>query len=91
MLGACGPPRRPGILTDRRVRGVSLSLDHTSVSGGRSRLGPGIDVRGPGRGGRGGYLVGPGSVVGGGSYVIALDVPIQLLPDWLTELCSDVP
>ncbi|GAA3760812.1 hypothetical protein GCM10022402_43320 [Salinactinospora qingdaonensis] len=55
----------------------------TSVSGGRSRLGAGIDVRGPG--GRGGYLVGPDSVVNGRSYAITHDAPIQLLPDWLTD------
>ncbi|MFD3998914.1 bifunctional DNA primase/polymerase [Streptomyces sp. NPDC058583] len=36
------------------------------TSGGRTALGPGIDVRGPGQR-SGGYLVGPGSVIGGRS------------------------
>ncbi|MER6201718.1 bifunctional DNA primase/polymerase [Streptomyces sp. NPDC001586] len=55
-----------------------------SVSGGHSPLGPGIDVRGPGRR-SGGYLVGPGSVVDGRPYVIAPDVPVAPLPCWLAE------
>ncbi|MEU8967062.1 bifunctional DNA primase/polymerase [Streptomyces sp. NPDC048491] len=56
-----------------------------SVSGGRTPLGPGIDVRGPGLR-RGGYLVGPGSVVGGQRYVIAHDVPVAPLPVWIGAL-----
>ncbi|MEU6460165.1 bifunctional DNA primase/polymerase [Streptomyces sp. NPDC047065] len=55
-----------------------------SVSGGQSPLGPGIDVRGPGRRG-GGYLVGPGSVVGGLPYLIVRDVPVAPLPDWIDQ------
>lgn len=58
-----------------------------SVSGGRSPLGPGIDVRGPGRR-RGGYLVGPGSIVGGLPYLMARDVPVAPLPDWITALLT---
>ncbi|MGN4160277.1 bifunctional DNA primase/polymerase [Streptomyces sp. NEAU-PBA10] len=58
-----------------------------SISGGRSPLGPGIDVRGPGRR-RGGYLVGPGSVVGGLPYLIARDVPVAPLPGWITALLT---
>ncbi|MFJ2589719.1 bifunctional DNA primase/polymerase [Streptomyces sp. NPDC087538] len=58
-----------------------------SVSGGRSPLGPGIDVRGPGRR-SGGYLVGPGSVVGGRPYVIARDVPVAPLPGWIDALLT---
>lgn len=56
-----------------------------SVSGGRSRLGPGIDIRGPGRT-LGSYLVGPGSVVAGRGYDVAVDVPIAPLPGWLAAL-----
>ncbi|MFD8822097.1 bifunctional DNA primase/polymerase [Streptomyces sp. NPDC059605] len=56
-----------------------------SVSGGRSPLGPGIDVRGPGRR-SGGYLVGPGSVVGGQPYSIVRDVPVAPLPGWIEAL-----
>lgn len=55
-----------------------------SVSGGRSPLGPGIDVRGPGRR-SGGYLVGPGSIVGGLPYLIAHDAPVAPLPSWVAE------
>lgn len=53
-----------------------------SFSGDRSPLGPGVDVRGPGLR-TGGYLVGPGSVVGGIEYVIVRDVPVLPLPDWI--------
>jgi hypothetical protein len=56
-----------------------------SVSGGTSRLGPGIDIRGPGRT-LGGYLAGPGSIVDGREYVIDVDVPIAWLPGWLAAL-----
>lgn len=43
---------------------------------------PGIDVRGPGRE-RGGYLIGPGSVVAGRPYLIEVDAPAGDLPAWL--------
>lgn len=56
-----------------------------SVSGGTSRLGPGIDIRGPGRS-LGGYLAGPGSVVDGREYLIDVDVPIVRLPAWMAAL-----
>jgi hypothetical protein len=46
---------------------------------------PGTDVRAPGRR-TGGYLVGPGSVVGGAVYAVEADVPIAPLPGWLAEL-----
>ncbi|MER5418175.1 bifunctional DNA primase/polymerase [Streptomyces virginiae] len=59
-----------------------------SVSGGRSPLGRGIDVRGPGRR-SGGYLVGPGSIVGGKPYNIARDVPVAL-PRWIVDLLTPV-
>lgn len=62
----------------------------TSSSGGRAGLGPGVDVRGPGRR-RGGYLVGPGSIVDGTAYVIARDVAIGELPGWLAVLLEDRP
>ncbi|MGW3091574.1 bifunctional DNA primase/polymerase [Streptomyces sp. NPDC001108] len=53
-----------------------------SISGGRTALGPGIDVRGPGRR-SGGYLAGPGSVVGRRPYSIVHDLPVAPLPDWI--------
>jgi hypothetical protein len=43
---------------------------------------PGVDVRGPGRR-RGGYLIGPGSVVDGRAYLIEDPAPIAALPGWL--------
>ncbi|MEU2311501.1 bifunctional DNA primase/polymerase [Streptomyces albidoflavus] len=58
-----------------------------SVSGGRTPLGPGIDVCGPGRR-HGGYLIGPGSVVAGRSYVIARDLPVAPLPHWIGALLA---
>jgi hypothetical protein len=60
----------------------------TSTSGGRSGLGPGIDTRGPGRGGRGGYLIGLGSVVDGRPYIVDRDIPIAELPGWLADLLA---
>lgn len=50
------------------------------------KLGVGIDTRGPGRGSAGGYVVGPGSVVDGRPYVVARELPIATLPDWLANL-----
>ncbi|MDQ2796020.1 MAG: bifunctional DNA primase/polymerase, partial [Actinomycetota bacterium] len=38
----------------------------------------GLDVRGTG-----GYVVGPGSVVGGRPYTVVRDIPVALAPDWL--------
>lgn len=64
---------------------VPPGLTVPSVSGGRSRLGPGIDIRGPGVE-IGGYLAGVGSVVNGREYVIALDAPIAPLPGWMAAL-----
>ncbi|WP_141579675.1 bifunctional DNA primase/polymerase [Actinomadura sp. WMMA1423] len=49
------------------------------------RLAPGIDTRGPGKGNHGGYVVGPGSVVGDSSYEITRDMPVQPLPDWIAD------
>lgn len=58
-----------------------------SVSGGRTALGPGIDVRGPGRR-SGGYLIGPGSVVGGRTYAITRDMAVAPLPAWIGRLLT---
>ncbi|MGW4690730.1 bifunctional DNA primase/polymerase [Streptomyces sp. NPDC004244] len=55
-----------------------------SFSGLQSPLGPGIDIRGPGRR-SGGYLVGPGSVVSGLPYLVVRDVPVVPLPGWIAE------
>jgi hypothetical protein len=59
-----------------------------STSGGKTALGAGIDTRGPGVGGHGGYVVGPGSIVDGRRYEIARDLPIAPLPGWITALLA---
>jgi len=64
---------------------VPRGLTVPSVSGGRSRLGPGIDIRGPGVE-IGGYLAGVGSMVDGREYTIAVDAPIAPLPGWMAAL-----
>ncbi|MEV3925872.1 bifunctional DNA primase/polymerase [Actinomadura coerulea] len=59
-----------------------------STSGGKTALGEGIDTRGPGAGGRGGYSVGPGSIVDGRAYEIERNRPMAVLPDWITALLA---
>ncbi|URN01212.1 bifunctional DNA primase/polymerase [Actinomadura madurae] len=59
-----------------------------STSGGATSLGAGIDTRGPGAGGRGGYVVGPGSVVAGRTYQVVQDGPLAPLPAWITALLA---
>ena len=50
---------------------------------------PNLDqLRGPVRGGRGGYLVGPGSLVDGKTYVVEKDLPIAPCPAWLADLLA---
>ncbi len=79
-IGNPHPTRRP----TPAVSGAAQPIV-PSVSGGTSRLGPGIDIRGPGRI-LGGYLAGPGSIVDGREYVIEVDAPIEWLPGWLAAL-----
>lgn len=55
-----------------------------------SALGPGIDVRDPGRR-SGGYLIGPGSTVDNSRYVITRDVPILELPGWIATQLTTIP
>jgi Bifunctional DNA primase/polymerase, N-terminal len=59
-----------------------------STSGGTTPLGEGVDTRGPGRGGRGGYVVGPGSVIDGRRYEVTRDAPLAKLPAWITYLLA---
>ncbi|WP_159048094.1 bifunctional DNA primase/polymerase [Streptomyces sp. XY511] len=56
-----------------------------SSSGGRTRMGPGIDVRAPGRR-LGGYVIGPNSIVDGKRYDVAVALPVQTLPVWVAQL-----
>jgi hypothetical protein len=46
---------------------------------------PGIDIRAPGAV-RGGYVIGPGSIVNGRPYRIGNPAPIAALPVWLAAL-----
>ena len=62
---------------------------------GNKPLGPIIDVRGGGEG-DGGYVLGPGSVLGGRTYEIADEQPPVPLPGWIADLLDpprrpDVP
>lgn len=59
-----------------------------STSGGKTALGEGIDTRGPGAGGRGGYVVGPGSIVDGRAYEIVQDGPMAPLPAWIARMLA---
>jgi hypothetical protein len=52
---------------------------------GNKPLGPMIDVRGGGDG-DGGYVLGPGSVLGGRKYEIADDQDLVPLPGWIADL-----
>ena len=52
---------------------------------GNKPLGPMIDIRGGGDG-DGGYVLGPGSVLGGRTYEIADDQPPVPLPSWIADL-----
>jgi len=62
---------------------VPARLAVPSVAG----IWPGVDTRGPGLR-LGGYLAGPGSVVGGRRYEIARDDPIAELTGWLAALIT---
>jgi hypothetical protein len=48
-----------------------------------SKIAPGVDVRG-----QGGYVLLPGSKIGGADYTTVADVPIADAPAWLTELAA---
>ena len=60
----------------RIVRGVLRS---------RNGLRPGLDVKGSG-----GYIVMPGSMIGGKSYVVKKDLRIVDCPEWLRNLVGEV-
>lgn len=52
-----------------------------SVGSNAGVIAPGVDVRGVG-----GFVVAPGSTVGGSEYRVSKDVPIGLCPPWLEAL-----
>lgn len=89
-LCAARSQRWPDTLTVRPspVRPGTERPNDSAPSSVRSGLGPGIDTRGPGHR-RGGYLIGPGSIVDGRPYLIAHDRVIRELPGWLTGLLED--
>jgi hypothetical protein len=79
-----------GLAAGAAASGLAASaagLPIASTSGGRGPLGPGIDIRGPGRR-SGGYLVGPGSAVSGRPYTLVHDTVIRDLPAWLAALLT---
>ncbi len=58
---------------------------------GRSTLGAGIDIRGPGQR-NGGYLIAPGSLYRDQMYRVDHDAPVAPLPPWLTQfLLANLP
>jgi hypothetical protein len=79
----------PATLTVRTPHGLHLYFRVPpgqiipSVTG----IWPGVDTRGPGRR-SGGYLIGPGSIVGGQPYLIEHDTAIAALPAWLGSLLA---
>ena len=54
-----------------------------AVKQGANVLGVGLDIRS-----RGGYVLGPGSVIGDAVYVFDSTAPIALAPAWLLERCG---
>jgi hypothetical protein len=68
--------------------GTHLYFQATSqpVRNSASRLGPLIDIRA-----RGGYVIAPGSRVGGRAYQVASAEHPAPLPDWIVRLLTDQP
>jgi hypothetical protein len=67
-------------------------LYYTAPAGrsiGNKQLGPLIDIRG-GKG-DGGYVLGPGSILGGRRYEVTDDQDPQLLPGWIADLLDPPP
>lgn len=54
------------------------------LKNGTHTLGPGIDVKTDG-----GYVLMPGSTIGGRSYTRANDAPIAFAPTWIVEQCKN--
>ncbi|MGN6728229.1 MAG: AAA family ATPase [Rhodanobacteraceae bacterium] len=76
---------------------LPITREHATKSGGRhlifyvpapvqssaGRLGEGLDVRSAG-----GFLVAPGSFIGGKPYTVSCGGPIAKAPQWLIDLCG---
>jgi Bifunctional DNA primase/polymerase, N-terminal len=83
----CGVTEWPATFTVRTPSG-GMHLYYVAPRGrniGNRPLGPMIDVRGGGEG-NGGYVLGPGSMLGGREYVIIDDQDPQPLPGWVADL-----
>ena len=81
----------PATLTVSTARPGGLHLYFASPEGkvirnSAGKIAPHVDVRGAG-----GYVIGPGSVVGGRAYRITRDCPPAALPMWLADLAAPVP
>jgi hypothetical protein len=59
------------------------AIEGRTLRNSASRIGPMIDVRGPG-----GYVVGPGSVTARGRYRVVCDDRVRTLPGWLADLAE---
>lgn len=57
--------------------------ERTTVKGGVHKFGQGVDVKA-----RGGYIVAPGSTVGGGTYRWKGQTPPQPAPQWMIDRCG---
>lgn len=57
-------------------------------SGGVTALGPGVDVRAPGRR-TGGFVLGPSSIVDGTAYEVVVNAPLLPLPAWISDLIAE--
>jgi hypothetical protein len=90
LCKARGLEQPPQVLMIRTPRGgVHLyfaALPGREIRNSASRIGPGIDVRG-----RGGYVVGPGSVIDGRPYAVIASLPVLPLPGWLADLADPAP
>ncbi len=82
--GAAPWPQTFTIATANAGLHLYFIAPHQVVVSTIATMGPGIDVRAPGRT-SGGYVIGPGSVVDGCTYTIAHDLPIAPVPRWLAN------
>ncbi|MGW2865590.1 bifunctional DNA primase/polymerase [Streptomyces sp. NPDC001205] len=81
------PPRTFTVATPSGGRHLYLRVEGgcTLARAPRNLRAVGIDLRGPGRH-SGGYLIGPGSIMGGTRYAVVCAAPIAVLPGWLAAV-----
>jgi hypothetical protein len=76
----------PGTFTVRTASGGAhfyFRADNHEIRNSASLIADHVDIRAVG-----GYVVAPGSVVGGTAYTILYDAPLLPLPDWLAEAAT---